>query len=197
LARILFLPGAGGRASFWHPVGALLPETWEKAYFAWPGLGSQPPDPAIRGLDDLVDMVHARLDTPADLVAQSMGALVALKLAMRTPQKVRRLVLAATSGGLPADYGATDWRDDYRREFPNASSWIVDHQEDLSDQLPSIDIPTLVLSGSRDPISPPAVAERLVELLPNATLASIAGGAHDFAETHARETAEPIRQRLG
>ena len=37
--HLLFLPGASGAASFWHPLGALLPASWRKSYLNWPGLG--------------------------------------------------------------------------------------------------------------------------------------------------------------
>ena len=58
--RVLFLPGVLGAPEFWHPVGERLPRAWEKVYFGWPGLGDQPPDPAVRGFDDLVALVAGR-----------------------------------------------------------------------------------------------------------------------------------------
>src|SRR5690349_2320323 len=62
MTNILFLPGSGASPDFWKPVGACLPQTWSKHYFGWPGLGKQPHDPAVRGWDDLVRMVEARMD---------------------------------------------------------------------------------------------------------------------------------------
>ena len=107
MAKILFLPGAGASPDFWKPVGALLPADWSKEYFGWPGLGDQPHDPAISGMDDLVRMVAARMDGPVDLVAQSMGGVIAARLAIEQPQNVRRLVLTVTSGGVDmAGFGA-------------------------------------------------------------------------------------------
>jgi len=104
-------------------------------FFRWPGLGDEAPDPAIRGLDDLVGMALSRLDQPCDLIAhrwrprRAQGGLAA-------PDRVRRLVLTGTSGGVPVqDLGGADWRDDYRRDFPNAAAWITEVREDLSQQL--------------------------------------------------------------
>lgn len=197
MARLLFLPGAGGRASFWHPVGELLPAEWERHYFSWPGLGVQPPDPAVRGIDDLVRMVVDRLDSPADLVAQSMGAFVALKAALAAPGKVRRMVLAGPASGVPVgELGGADWRPDYRHEFPGAAQWITEAGEDLSNGLRTLQVPTLLLAGDRDVISPIAVGARLAELLPDARLEIIGGGAHDFPETRAGEVAELVRRHL-
>ncbi|MGZ5909460.1 MAG: alpha/beta fold hydrolase [Reyranella sp.] len=119
MTRILFLPGSGASPDFWKPVGDRLPEAWPKEYFGWPGLGDQPHDPAIQGIDDLLRLVSARMDEPVDLVAQSMGGVIATRLALEQPGRVRRLVLTVTSGGVNmAQLGAADWRADYRRSFP-------------------------------------------------------------------------------
>ena len=127
MTKILFLPGAGASPDFWKPVGALLPADWPKEYFGWPGLGDQPHDSAIKGMDDLVRMVVARMDGPVDLVAQSMGGVIASRLAIERPHNVRRLVLTVTSGGVDmAGLGASDWREDYRKSFPRAAEWITE-----------------------------------------------------------------------
>ena len=126
MAKLLFLPGAGGSSGFWKPAGDRLPAAWSKHYFGWPGLGDQPHDPAIKGIDDLVQLVTARIDGPVDLVAQSMGGVIAVRVALARPDLVRRLVLCVTSGGVDmAGLGAADWRADYRKSFPNAAPWIT------------------------------------------------------------------------
>ena len=78
MAKLLFLPGAGGSSGFWKPAGDRLPAAWSKHYFGWPGLGDQPHDPAIKGIDDLVQLVTARIDGPVGLVAQSKGGVIAV-----------------------------------------------------------------------------------------------------------------------
>lgn len=158
---ILFLPGAGASAAFWRPVADRMAPGRRQVFLSWPGLGDEPPDPRIRGIDDLVDLVLARLPGPADLVAQSMGGLVALKVALAAPGKVRRLVLAATSGGVPmpapgeswADHPGersegpvpADWRAEYRRTYPEAAAWITQVREDLSAALGGMHAPSLLL----------------------------------------------------
>lgn len=49
---------------------------------------------------------------------------------------------------------------------------------DHTDTLASIDTPTLVLVGALDTVCPPAEAERIVSLLPQARLVVIDGAAH-------------------
>lgn len=44
------------------------------------------------------------------------------------------------------------------------------HRHDGSDAVPGIEVPALVITGDRDPFTPQAVAERMVELLPDGEL---------------------------
>jgi pimeloyl-ACP methyl ester carboxylesterase len=182
MRKVLFLPGAGGSAQFWEPVARRLPDDWDKVLLGWPGLGDQPHDPAVTNIDDLVRLVEARIDGPVDLVAQSMGGVIAARIALARPQFVRRLVLVVTSAGLDmARFGASDWRDDYRRSFPNAADWIL--LKSAAPQLPieDISVPTLLIWGGVDPISPVAVGRHLEARMPDATLHVLADGDHELA----------------
>lgn len=195
MTKTLFLPGAVGSASFWRPVADRLGLTGE--FLAWPGLGNEPAQPGIDGIDDLVSLVLDRMAGPVDIVAQSMGGLVAMKVALAAPDRVRRLVLTATSGGVPvADLGGSDWRAEYFQAFPNAAPWIAEPADDLSAQIGAIRTPTLLLWGDSDPISPVAVGERLRLLLPDAGLEIIPGADHDLAQTHAERAAALIGRHL-
>jgi pimeloyl-ACP methyl ester carboxylesterase len=197
MRNVIFLPGALGAAAFWRPVGDLLPAAWKKVYLAWPGLGAESPDRDVRGFDDLVRLVEAELTDESALVAQSMGGIVAVRVALRNPDKVRRLVLVATSGGVDvARLGGTDWRTDYKANHPEAAPWITDDRPDDTDEIPTITASTLLLWGDSDPISPVAVGEHLASLLPNATLSVIAGGTHSLAVDHARDVASRIGEHL-
>lgn len=193
----MFLPGAAGDGTFWKPVAALFPRHRLKQLVAWPGLGNQPHDTAVSGLEDLVELVLGKLTEPTDLIAQSMGGLVAVKVALAAPDKIRRMVLTATSGGIPvASLGGIDWRPAYREEYPDAVSWITEVCEDLSEQIPSIETPTLLLWGDMDLISPVAAGERLAALLPSASLHVVRGGDHDLARTHAAQIGPIIAEFL-
>jgi pimeloyl-ACP methyl ester carboxylesterase len=191
------LPGAGGSPQFWKPVAEALPDAWPKELFGWPGLGAQPHDPAIRGLDDLKQLVTAKMHEPVDLVAQSMGGVIAARIALEHPERVRRLVLCVTSGGVDmADLGASDWRADYRRSFPKAAAWITNGSPTPPLQVEKIAAPTLLIWGDKDPVSPVAVGRHLAERLPNARLEIVPGGDHDVASTHADLVARLIARHL-
>ena len=197
MTRILFLPGAGGAPEFWQPVAALLPASTRYELLGWPGLGAQPHDPSVRGLDDLVRLVRDRMDEPVDVVAQSMGGVVAARLALEVPDKVRRLVLTVTSGGVDMTaLGAADWRADYRRGNPQAAAWITEQRPSSDLPVERIAAPTLLLWGDDDPISPVAVGRHLHGRIPGARLHVVAGGRHDLARTHAAEVAPLIARHL-
>jgi pimeloyl-ACP methyl ester carboxylesterase len=199
-STLLFLPGAGGSASFWQPVADLLPEEWPRVLLSWPGLGHEPPDPDIQGIDDLVNIVSACIamsPTRVDLIAQSMGGLVAIRAALRHTYRIRRLVLTGTSGGLNVSaLGGSDWRAEYRQAYPNAAPWITEVKADHTPDLPRLTTRTLLLWGDHDNISPPAVGEHLATHLPNARLELIKGGDHAFPNTMPVETATAIALHL-
>ena len=196
--HLLFLPGAGGSPAFWRPLGDRLPPGWRKTYLGWPGLGDQPHDPAIRGLDDLVALAERQVDGPCVIAAQSMGGIVAARLAQRRPEAVRGLVLTVTSGGIDLrPHGVADWRPDYVQAFPNAASWIRQAHADHGADLHGIRAPSLLVWGDADPISPVSVGRQLARLLPNARLQVVAGGTHDLVFERADEIAPLIETHVG
>ena len=199
VSPVFFLPGTGASPDFWKPVGERLPAGWARHYFGWPGLGDEPHDPAIRSYDDLVALVEARLGPePVDLVAQSMGGYIAARVALAHPAKVRRLVLAATSGGVDlTPFSVSDWRPDYRKAYPDAAAWITETKGVPNLPVERIACPTLLLWADADPISPLAIGRHLETRLPNARLHVVASTEHRFAATHADEVAPLIAAHLG
>ena len=195
MIKTLFLPGASGSASFWRPLAAKA--NLDGIFFSWPGLGDEPSAIGIESIDDLVGMVASQISEPVAIVAQSMGGFIAMKLALAFPDLVKGLVLAVTSGGVPvADLGGIDWRSNYAARFPESAKWIAQPVADLSNQIRSIEVPTLLLWGDADPISPVAVGERLLALLPNARLLVLPGADHDLAATHAAEIASEVARHI-
>jgi pimeloyl-ACP methyl ester carboxylesterase len=197
MRKILFLPGAGGSPGFWQPVAKLLPEEWDKVFFGWPGLGDQPHDLNINCIDDLVRLVDATIDGPVDLVAQSMGGVIAAQIALKRSTAIRRLVLTVTSAGVNmTQFGASDWRADYRSQFPRAADWIM--RQSTAAELPVelIEVPTLLIWGDCDPISPVAVGRHLECRMPNARLHIVPGGHHSLAFDNAGAVAPLIAQHL-
>jgi poly(3-hydroxyoctanoate) depolymerase len=190
--RIVYLPGMSGHGDFWAPVADALPDH-ESVLVDWPGLGTNPVDPGITGYDDLVDLVVAQLAGPSVLVAQSMGGYVAVRAAAQARDRVTHLVLAATSGGVDLGrFGAADWRPGSRSAHPDAPDWAFAPTADLTELIGSLDLPTLLVWATRDPISPLAVGTHLLGLFPTARLVAYDSDDHWVAREHAGEVAGEI-----
>ncbi len=190
---LLFLPGASGNTTFWQPTAERIAHTAKQVLLGWPGFGATPADPQVAGIDDLVTGVLRRIERPTALIAQSMGGIVAMRVALARPDLITHLVLCATSGGIDiSDLDTLDWRPGLLAAQPSLPRWFIDTRAELSAQLDAITIPVLLIWGDADPISPVAVGRRLASLLPNAQLHVLAGATHDLTSTHGAHVAALI-----
>ncbi len=194
----MFLPGAAGRSTFWAPVAGRIADLGPAHVLDWPGFGGAPPEPAIGSVDGLYAWMLQRLPPGrSHVVAQSMGGVLAARLAIEHPDRVDRLVLVATSGGVDLRRtGAADWRPEYRASLPDVPGWFVEDRTDLTARLGEIRAPTLLLWSDADPISPLSVARLLEERIPGARLQVVPGGSHAFAAERPDEVAALIRAHL-
>jgi pimeloyl-ACP methyl ester carboxylesterase len=94
--------GLGGTYANWLRVAPALAERHRVVVPDLPGHGGSAPLPAAPTVDVFADAVLAVLEAedalPAPLVGHSLGGLVALRAAVRRPDAVRGLVLAAAAG---------------------------------------------------------------------------------------------------
>ena len=191
---VTFVPGAAGLGSFWAPIAERLPATWHSHLVDLPGLGPVPPDPAVSSYADLVEYVSRRTTVPSLLVGQSMGGFIALQLALRYPHLVTHLVLVALTGGINmASHGALDWRPDYEATHPSTQPWARASVPDLTAELGTIEIPTLLVWATRDALSPLAVAHTLASKIRTTSLVTFESDDHAVACTHAAEMASALR----
>ncbi|MBW3659645.1 MAG: alpha/beta hydrolase [Actinobacteria bacterium] len=74
------------------------------------------------------------------------------------------------------------------------------HRFDAGPWLDEVDVPVQVVVGSEDRFSPPALGERMVEVLPDAELVEIEGGTHgaliEYPDEIARAVSEFLDRRL-
>ena len=64
---------------------------------------------------------------------------------------------------------------------------------DLSDEMPRFTWPTVVISGGRDLITPPAVARRIASLIPGAVLVNLPTAGHSVLDLRERAALEIIK----
>jgi pimeloyl-ACP methyl ester carboxylesterase len=99
---LVLIHGLTGAASNWVELAPRLAQSHRVLVPDLPGHGRSAPLPSAPNLDVYAERVHLLADVegmlPAPLVGHSMGGLVALRLAVRRPEAVRGLVLAASAG---------------------------------------------------------------------------------------------------
>ena len=99
---LLLVHGLGGGASNWVELAPALARSHRLLVPDLPGHGGSSPLPAAPRLDAFAAVVAAVCEReemlPSAAVGHSLGGLVALRLALRRPEAVRALVLAAPAG---------------------------------------------------------------------------------------------------
>ena len=106
---LLLVHGFMGRGAVWAPLARSLVRDHRVVVVDLPGHGRSaiPPDPARasveRMADDLATILERTDCVPAEVLGYSLGARVALRLAVAHGDAVRRLVLESPSAGLPSE----------------------------------------------------------------------------------------------
>ena len=96
---VVLLHGLGGAASNWVSVAPALAARCRVLLPELPGHGGSAALPApVLTLDPYADRAEALLDSPSLVVGHSLGGVVALRLALRHPERVAGVVLAGSAG---------------------------------------------------------------------------------------------------
>jgi pimeloyl-ACP methyl ester carboxylesterase len=99
---VVLVHGLGGCAANWVDVAPSLAERYRVLVPELPGHGLSTPLPAVPNLavfaDRLAVVAEREGMLPATFVGHSLGGVVAVRLALRRPDAVSALVLAATAG---------------------------------------------------------------------------------------------------
>ncbi|CAN0625692.1 3-oxoadipate enol-lactonase [Burkholderia multivorans] len=224
---IVLLHGIGNSGRAWGPqIAPLVQSGYRVIVPDLVGHGASSRIDKPYGVAEFACDVVALLDhlaiESADMVGLSLGGIVALELALTSPVRVQRLVLAnsfATTATDAFQGAAQQWAHTFRCEhgpvlrfetawplnlsesFRNSEAgirtWQVWHGiaatvdgpslahvtegvmgYDVSTRLASIDKRALVIAGSDDSISPPAISRAIAADLAHARFHEIAGAAH-------------------
>jgi pimeloyl-ACP methyl ester carboxylesterase len=79
------------------------------------------------------------------------------------------------------------------REFATDTTEFESEPFDLIDEMPKFTWPTVVISGGRDLITPPAVARRIASLIPGAVLVNLATAGHSAVDLRERAALDIIK----
>ncbi|WP_229391569.1 alpha/beta hydrolase [Methanosarcina sp. DH2] len=134
--------------------------------------------------EDAIELLRQLKIEKADFFGYSMGAAIALQIAIKHPDIVRKLVVASlayTNEGLypgilegeekmkPEDLDGSEWQKAYARIAPNPEHWhvLIAKEQQLTrefkgwtpDDIQAIKAPTLVIIGDSDIVRPEHVIE--------------------------------------
>src|SRR5690349_18013757 len=99
----------------------------------------------------------------------------------------RELNYAATPDGKPLDPAVV------YREMASEEAEFEAEPFDLTNEMPQFTWPTVVISGGRDLITPPAVARRIASLIPGAVLVTLATAGHSAIDLRERAALDIIK----
>jgi len=210
----------------WRAQVAALRDRFRLINVDAPGHGRSGPIRRGFSMGDCVDAAIAVMDAVGaerpGFAGLSWGGMVAMRLALRHPERVAALALLDTSAraeiaekklryrvllaiattlgpveslmpqveklmfsdGYRAAHRETvmDFRRGVMRMDRDALGYsvraVVIDRDDVTADLPEIDIPTLVMCGTEDRATPPLQSEVIAKLIPNARLVRIPGAGH-------------------
>ncbi len=166
------------------------------------GSDQPPPDWSLRDYTVITEKAIDKLGlTDIILIGHSFGGRVAIDMAARTG-RVKKLVLADAAGlrprrGLRRRIAAMRFRRDKAKGRDTRKYYSADYlalpesmrgvfsrivAEDLSDRLPLISCPTLIVWGKEDTETPPYMAKRLKKGISDSRIVWLDGGHFAYAE---------------
>jgi len=216
---LVLVPGLGCASWMYVRVARELAQGRTVHVYDPPGHGRSQGRPGFpRSIEDLTDHLAAWLEASglsgAPLLGHSLGAEVMFDLAARYPQHTRALIACAPTG-IPENprvrvqllrllLDAPRERPGlllpalsaYLRSGPALMHRLARDQSehDTGSLLPSVQVPTLLLDGTRDPVIQRWTVEAIRHAIPHATVREVPGGTHaltdSFPQTVARSTLE-------
>ena len=222
---VLLLHGWGCSIRHFAPISEDLMKDRLVTAIDFPAHGESAEPPVPWGVPDFAaltaDLIRQLAIAPADIIAHSFGARVAIDLAASRPELVRRMVLTGAAGlrkpqtpeqkrkseqyqrkkealtrlgRLPGLKGPMEklleaerrkhGSPDYLALSPSMRQTFVKIvNEDLSDRLPKIQAPTLLVFGANDTETPLWMGQRMEKEIPDAGLVVFENGDH-FAYLH-------------
>ncbi|HYA67312.1 MAG TPA: alpha/beta fold hydrolase [Acidimicrobiales bacterium] len=189
---VTVIPGLGADTRMFSPIVTALAQRYQVLVFDPRGAGrSEKPD-VCYSAEEMADDTAGLLDVAGMhapmVIGYSMGGRIALSLILRHPDRVRGLLLAATSARTPPTRPLTrrwlmmDVLGRIRLPIDPQPRYARQRQReafrnfDCSDRLGQIRVPTTVIHGRDDHVTPYAFALELQSGIPGARLVPVKGG---------------------
>lgn len=94
---LVLIHGWGLHGGIWQPLAETLADSYRVTTVDLPGHGRSPGEPADITLETMADSLVRLINVPAIWLGWSLGAMVAMTLAFRHPQAVKKLILVAAT----------------------------------------------------------------------------------------------------
>lgn len=205
---IVMVHGVGTSHKYYRPFAKVMQGDFHIIALDLPGFGTTRESDEVLRVDQLADVVFSFLNKHGlegcVLLGHSMGTQVVVELAKKYPESCSKVMLFAPTIN-EEDRGPLRqiWRllqDSWREPFGLRAVVIKDYflagstrmlktfgsmlRDDMKGDIKQISAPTLVVSGSRDPISPSDWSKELSSLAPNGEFREVQGGTHVFHYSH-------------
>jgi pimeloyl-ACP methyl ester carboxylesterase len=221
LRHIVLVHGLGVSSRYMRPAAEILAQTVCVSAPDLPGFGRSAKPARALDVPELADTLSRWLDSNRigrpTLVGHSFGCHVVADLALRRPELIERIVLAAPMADPRArtvprqiarllldatreplsliPLAAGDY---LRAGFIRAARTLrFALRYELEDVLPRVRVPALVLGGGRDPLVPYWWAREASRLLPAGELFALRGAAHAFNYSAPAEFAHLVLKFAG
>ena len=121
----LLISGWGTHAAIWDPIIPVLEQAYQIDVIEPPWLAAGQALGSMSAVDEYIDALAGVMREDTTLIAWSLGGLLALRLAARFPDKVKRLILIASTAYFPCDEAGINgidraWLDSFSQRFVDA-----------------------------------------------------------------------------
>ncbi len=205
---LIFIPGLFGTADMYKSAGSLLAKKYKVIIINLPGVGKSGKLSANWSFEDYYKSIYSFIRlfnfTKINIVGHSFGGMVAISLAVNNPDLIKNLVLVNSLGvSLEQPYKAwlmKTFRNVQQKKtsalmefFPEfLKNLLIPHFRDMGRQikiitetdfkvyLKKMDIPALILWGTKDNMLSLDYGYRLKNMLKNSKLIEVEGGSHNW-----------------
>jgi 3-oxoadipate enol-lactonase len=205
---LLLIPGLGADTRLFGGIIGPLASTFQVIVFDPRGGGRSDKPPGPYTVEQMANDAEGLLDVlgigRAAVVGYSMGGRIALNLALDHPTRVRRLVLAATSARTPSSrllsrrWLAMEVLSRLPTPGERQPRWAWECQRrasaayDATARLGEIAVPTLIVHGWRDQITPLALAREMHAAIAGSAMVEVPGGHISLVTRERRRFAEEL-----